>query len=183
MKSHVNPCVYAPPEDCVDYNVVILFLLPRAAELKHFPISLFYFFLVVTLPSYIHHYQWCLFYVVNIYWDIFAFLPFSCLTISFCMSDFPSGIIFLLLGLHNFQISICDQHCLSLSINVIPLFLEGYFTGYKNFMLSVIFLSKHFEYFIPPYSSFHLGARSIASGCFLDLLFILRVLQFHYITI
>ena len=132
MKSHVNPCVYVPPEDYIDYNAVILFLLPRAAELKHFPISLFYFFLLLSLCLCILTIiSGAFFYAVNIYWDIFAFLPLSCLTLSFCMSDFPTGIIFLLPGLHNFQISICDQHCLSLSINVISLFLEGYFTGYK----------------------------------------------------
>lgn len=131
MKSHVPPCVYAPPEDCNDYNAVIMFLPPRATGLIIFQYLCPTFVVVVTLPPCIHHYQWCLFYAVNICWDLFAFLPFYYLTISFCMSDFPSGIIFLLLGLHNLQISFCDQHCLNLSINVISLFLEGYFTGYK----------------------------------------------------
>ena len=97
MKSHVNPCVYAPPEDCVDYNVVILFLLPRAAELKHFPISLFYFFLL-SLCLHIFTIISGAFFMLSIFIEIYLhFYHFLASPFPFACQTFLLGLFFFFL--------------------------------------------------------------------------------------
>ena len=100
MKSHVNPCVYVPPEDYIDYNAVILFLLPRAAELKHFPISLFYFFLLLSLCLCILTIiSGAFFLMLSIFIEIYLhFYHFLASPFPFACQTFLLGLFFFFLG-------------------------------------------------------------------------------------